>query len=343
MAPKRWGGRRLARLDKQDLLELRLCDLDLSIEGSWVEDLIERVRAELRARGLRFRGHFWISDEWFSPDGVPGVALPFYLFHPRLLRLERQQMFEVEGGTKTECLRILRHEMGHAVQHAWGLQRRRSWQRTFGASSQPYPDWYLPNPASKRFVQHLDGWYAQSHPDEDFAETFAVWLQPRSRWRREYEGWKALAKLEYVDELMDELAGTSATVTTRARPDSLPRLKTRLGEYYDKKRQRYTVERSSIYDRDLLELFSPPTRRNGGESASAFLRRHRRQLRELVARWTGGHVFTLDQVLKDIIVRCRELKLRARGSERQLKLDFAIMLAVHSMRCLYRGRGWHPL
>ena len=25
---------------------------------------------------------------------------------------------------------------------------------------------------------HLDPWYAQSHPDEDFAETFAVWLTP---------------------------------------------------------------------------------------------------------------------------------------------------------------------
>ena len=148
------------KLPKQQLLDVRLCDLDLTLEGSWVEGPIERVLGELAERDLRIRPHFWLSDEWFSPTGVPGVAVPFYLAHPRLMRLERTEMLEVEGGSVSECTMYLRHELGHAVDHAFGLSRKRAWQKHFGRSSTPYPDYYNPNPASRRFVVHLDGWYA---------------------------------------------------------------------------------------------------------------------------------------------------------------------------------------
>ena len=187
---------------KTRLMQLRLCDLGVKLEGTWVEECVERLRDELAERKIRFRQHVWLSDEWFSPAGVPGIAIPFYLAHPRLMRLERSEMLEVEGGTKRECMQILRHEAGHALHHAYTLHRRRKWQRHFGKSSRRYPEFYKPNPASKRYVQHLRLWYAQSHPDEDFAETFAVWLHPRSDWRKQYAGWPALRKLEYVDQLM---------------------------------------------------------------------------------------------------------------------------------------------
>ncbi len=160
------------------------------------------------------RPHAWISSEWFSSDDTPGIAIPFYLAHPRLMRLERKMIIDVEGGTVPECMRILRHEAGHVVQHAYQLQRHRRWQQLFGPSSTRYPRYYRPNPASKNYVQHLRLWYAQSHPDEDFAETFAVWLTPRSNWRRRYEGWPALKKLQYVDELMEEIAGQRPLLRT---------------------------------------------------------------------------------------------------------------------------------
>ncbi len=129
--------------------------------------------------------------------------MPFYLAHPRLARLERKMFKEVEGGTQRQCMQILRHEAGHIVQHAYALHRRRKWQEMFGRSSSPYPESYRPNPNSRDYVQHLPRWYAQSHPDEDFAETFAVWLTPRSNWRQRYAEWPgALEKLEFVDELM---------------------------------------------------------------------------------------------------------------------------------------------
>jgi hypothetical protein len=252
-------------------------------------------------------------------------------------------MLDCEGGTREECLRLLRHELGHAVQHGFQVQRRRTWQRTFGKSSEPYPEYYRPNPASRRYVQHLDGYYAQCHPDEDFAETFAVWLRPRSDWRRRYEGWPAIKKLQYVDELMKDLAGERPVVRSRAKPYSMPTLRRTLRTHYTRKREHYSVGFTDAYDRDLERLFRPAGGRKVGESASAFLRRHRREIRETVCNWTGEYQFTCDQVLKEMIGRCRELKLRAVGSERRLKLDFAILLTMHSMRYLHRGREWHPV
>ena len=339
---KHWG-----KMSDTELMRLRLCDLKLEIQGTWLEGPIGQLYEELKARNLRLRPHMWLSEEWFCPDGIPGIAIPFYLAHPRLMKLERRTMLEVEGGKHAWCMKLLRHECGHAVQHAFRLHRRRRWQKVFGSSSQKYPQFYQPRPTSKDHVLHLYLWYAQSHPDEDFAETFAVWLRPGSAWRRRYAGWPALRKLEYLDALMQELQGTVPPVRSRRRVDSLPTLRKTLGEYYGEKRERFTVGAPDIYDRDLQRLFRSPGDRapfkRRGEAASAFLRRHRREIRQTVAKWTGETQYTLDRVFADMIDRCQELGLRARGAERQLKLDFAILLTVRTMQYLYTARERLPL
>src|SRR5260370_25656418 len=94
------------------------------------------------------------------------------------------------------------------MDHAYGISSRRQWQKVFGSPETEYsPDTYRPRPYSKSFVRHLPNWYAQAHPDEDFAETFAVWLAtPPDQWRQRYRGWKALEKLDYVDTLIHEAA-----------------------------------------------------------------------------------------------------------------------------------------
>ena len=322
---------------------MRICDLGLAVEGTWIEDVVEEVYGELARRGLRLRPHVWFSHEWFSPAGVPGVAIPFYLAHPRLLRLERKQMLEVEGGTHDECVRILRHEFGHALQHAFQLQRRARWREMFGSPSKRYPEYYRPNPASRRYVQHLRLYYAQSHPVEDFAETFAVWLQGPGFWRRRYRGWPALKKLVYVDELMKELRGQLPLVYNRRRVEPLRELRMTLDEYYREKKKNYTTNHPDIYDRDLRRLFSADSSDRRSELASTFLRRNRAEIRQLVARWTGEYQFTLDQVLSDIIGRCRELRLRVRGGERRLRVDFAVLLTVQTMHFLYNRRNWIAL
>ena len=320
------------------LLDLPMCDLYVGLTGGFLEQPIAELTRELEQRGLLFRPHFWLSNEWFTPDGVPGIAIPFYLAHPRLAKLELAQMLEVEGGTREWCMRILRHETGHAIENAYKLRRRKTRQEIFGKSSQGYPRYYSPRPYSRSFVRHLDLWYAQSHPDEDFAETFAVWLTPDSLWEERYRGWPVLKKLKYVDGVMKELRGISPCVTTQEEVDSLPSLKKTLREHYERKRRHYGIDRQLQYDPDLKRLFSAMPSNATKPSAASFLNRFRREVRRKVASWTGEYQYTIDQVLEDMIRRCRELDLRVPVTEEQAKLDFTILLTVHTMNFLRSGR-----
>lgn len=335
----------LSRIAEDKLLQLRLKDLKVSLDGTWVKHCLDDLYEELDQRGLTIRPHVWLSNEWFSPTNSPGIAIPFYLVHPRLMRLEKKQIFDVEGGTTWECMQILRHEMGHVVQNAYQLHRRRRWQRLFGRSSQRYPTHYRPNPASKNFVQHLRLWYAQSHPDEDFAETFAVWLKPRSDWRKRYAGWGALKKLEYVDELMAEIAEQKPVLRTRHIVDPLSRLTDTLEKHYEKKKALYAVKTPKTYDRELHRIFSADPRHHRSLAASAFIRRHRAQIREIVSRWTGEYQLTIDSVLDNMMDRCRELNLRAVGPDRRLKEDFTVLLTAKTVHSLYgrARRQWFAL
>jgi hypothetical protein len=317
---------------------VRICDLGLRVQGTPLERRIVRLHAELEARRIRFRPHCWLTDEWFSPDGVPGIGIPFYLAHPRLIRLERKQVLEVEGGTKDWCMRILRHEAGHALDTAYRLHRRRTWRETFGRYSQPYPDYYHPKPYSKSYVQHLDSWYAQSHPAEDFAETFAVWLKPRSGWRTHYRGWPAMKKLEYVDHLMSEVRRQKPQVVSRRHVAPLRSIRRTLREHYAEKRARYGLDYPNFHDRDLRRLFADPPEQARSPSAAAFLRRIGPELRRAVAQWTGEYQYTINQVLEEMIERCRELDLRVdRHREQQVKRDTLVMLTVQTMNYLHGG------
>jgi Putative zinc-binding metallo-peptidase len=325
-------------LSDEKLLEVRMCDLKLSIEGTELEARIAQLNAELEARGLVFKPHYYLADEWFTPDGVPGIAIPFYLAHPRLARLEQKEMLEVEGGDAESCLRILRHEAGHAIDNAYQLRRRPVRRRLFGNPGIEYPEYYTPKPYSKSFVQHLDHWYAQSHPDEDFAETFAVWLDPQGMWATRYAGWPAQRKLEYMDKLMRELSRKRPVVTSRRTVDPLTRLKKTLGEHYRKKREHYGLDHPDFYESDLRNLFSDSPQYAKNMSAARFVRQIRREVRSTVASFTDSYQYTIDQLLSKIIDRCRELNLRLSEPEETTKIDFMVFLTVQTMNYLHSGR-----
>lgn len=325
----------LYELTDEELLDLRFSDLDLRISGTPLEQRIDRLHREMQQKGIQFRPYFWLSDDWFTPDGITGIAIPFYLAHPRLMRLEGRQMLEVEGGTEAWCMRILRHEAGHAIDNAYRLRRRKRYRQLFGPASQPYPQYYNPKPFSKSYVLHLDMWYAQSHPVEDFAETFAVWMTPRSAWRSQYAGWRALKKLEYVDELMAEICSKKPPVKTRQHVDPVRSLNETLRSHYTKKRAHYAIDDANIYDQDLKRLFTNGS--STGPSAAAFLRKIRPSLRKAVAHWTGQYLYTIDQILGEMIDRCRVLKLRLDRSEREAERDALIMLTMQTMNYLHSG------
>jgi len=306
-------------LSDEQLLSLRFCDLGLSIQGTDLERSIDRLYGELGARGIRFKPHCWLAQEWFSPDGVPGIAVPFYLAHRRLMGLERRFMREVEGGNRNWLMRILRHEAGHAIDSAYRLRRRRRWREIFGPASLPYPDTYRPRPGSRRFVQHLGSWYAQAHPTEDFAETFAVWLKPHSAWRREYAGWPAYTKLEFIDELAAQISTEAPRVTDRSRIEDVADDTRSLREHYDQKFARYRLPRRSGADELLLKVFTtlPPNRRT--PKAVTVIREWRAPLRQQLVASGVFSEYLVHQVLRLVLARCEALDLYLRGPRRELK------------------------
>jgi hypothetical protein len=326
------------RLDDEALLDLRLCDLRLSLSNSGLDQAVLRLYEELRRKDIRFRPHVWLSEEWFSPDGIPGIAIPFYLAHPRLKQLELHQMLEVEGGTREWCMQILRHECGHAYDHAYQFSSTENWVEVFGDRDVEYlPETYRPRPYSKSFVQHLPNWYAQAHPDEDFAETFAVWLSmPAEQWRSQYRGWRALTKLEAVDEMMAYARSHAPVVAKGRRLWEASRSRRTLSKYYSAKRKLYAEDFPDIYDADLRAIFQ--TGERGDEDAARFMRRHRNLLVAAVVRWTGQRKYIGSELLKKLISRCSELALPAPRDHAKLLIELAAYLSALVTNHLHTGR-----
>jgi len=322
----------------ETLLKLRFGSLKLRIEDTPLMDYVEKLYDELEKKGLKyFKPHVWFSDEWFTPDGVPGIAVPFYLGHKRLAKLEESQIYEVEGGAPRSFMKLLRHECGHAIDNAYQLRRRRKRQSIFGNSTEKYDDYYSAKPFSRKFVIHLDSWYSQSHPDEDFAETFAVWLTPRSKWRTRYQGWGAYKKLEYIDELMSEIGSNRPLVRNKIRDHSLSSIRKTLGHHYEQKREHYGSEIPDFYDQDLLRIFATSDESPDAVRAAVFIRGIRREVRRLVGRWTGAYQYTIDQVIFEIIDRCEELKLRMKSDTESSKNNFLVMLTLQTVNHLNTG------
>jgi hypothetical protein len=327
----------LSGLSDAQLLRTRLCDLGLRFPGSPLEARTEFLGKELAQRGIVFRPHLWLSTDWFSPDEVPGFAIPFYLAHPRLQQLETEQMHVAEGGTPRSFRQLMRHETGHALDSAYRLHEREEWQELFGSFAAPYRLRYPIKPRSKRFVRHLDNGYAQSHPAEDFAETLAVWLDPESDWRARYRGWPALDKLEYVDRLMRELGPVTPLVRRRERVEPISTLTYTLGAYYEDKRRRYAVHRARHYDRALRRLFRERTPGTPGLAAAAYLRSARPEIRKLVADRTGAFQYDIDRVLSDMIKRSARLDLVVAPSEARAESRAGRRVAAQVMRYLRQG------
>jgi hypothetical protein len=298
----------LNKLDTTALLRLRFKDLRVDLRQTSLTDELSALHDELVRRNISFKPHAWLSTEWFSPDGIPGIAIPFYLAHPRLSHLERQLMGEVEGGTRRSRQRILRHEAGHAIDTAFGLRRRARWRELFGPASRRYPQAYRVRPVSRRHVQHLGHWYAQSHPTEDFAETFAVWLQPKARWRRDYAGWPALNKLEYVDELMHEIAGQRARNGKREIAAPLNENQRTLAEHYRRRSTDYDPLQHR-YDTWLRRVFTAARIRPQAMPAASYLESKRPALRRRLQRETAAGPYLIEQALRMVTRRSRDLGL----------------------------------
>ncbi|UCE99301.1 MAG: putative zinc-binding metallopeptidase [Planctomycetota bacterium] len=321
--PKNWQ-----QLPDEEILQMRIRDLNVQIQGSALEPLIQRIYDELDSKGISFHPPCYLSDEWLCPDKLPIIGIPFCLAHPRLKNIEQKIMLDVEGGSEKSFMKLLRHECGHALNYAYQLYRRTRWRELFGPFSARYSDSYYFQPYSRRFVIHLDGNYAQAHPDEDFAETFAVWLTPDSKWEQKYRGWPVIKKLLYVDQLMSKIRNQKPLATARQTPPwSASRMTSTLAAHYQRKRRVLGSEFQGFYDDSLKNLFT--TRHSDSPfKASKLLRRHRRQIIDNLSRWTGHRKFDIHQLVNKFIQRCDALELYARTTEPENVIGVTALLTA---------------
>ena len=141
-----------------------------------------------------------------------------------------------------------------------------------------------------------------------------------------------------VDNYMSSIGGKKPLVSSRATTDPLSRIRKTLRTHYQRKREHYGLDYPSIYDNDLRRLFSCDPAHKRNPTAATYLNRIRGELRRSVARWTGEYSYTIDQVVQEMIERCRELKLRVGSSPEDAKRDAMILVAVRTTSFLHEGR-----
>lgn len=340
MTVKSINSEELAQLTDTDILKLRFKDIALQIKGTEIEGYINQLYTELEAKGLTFRPKIFLGDEWFSPEGMNAISVPFYLSNSRMKQLEKTLMLEVEGGTAEWFMKLLRHEAGHCFDHCYRFSKRKKWRDIFGSPNVEYqPETYRPQPYSKSFVKHLDRWYAQAHPDEDFAETFAVWLNPASDWKRVYAKWPvALKKLQYMDQLAAESAKLKSLDEKGRVPSEVSKLTTTLDKYYQRRKKEQADDYPDFYDSDLTKIFNGDINLKKELSAGRFMTKHRKQIVTTVAWATNEKKFTIDSLVKRLRSRCESLNLKLGKSETQTTMEVASFLTSLVKNYLFTGK-----
>lgn len=302
------------------LLSQKISDLELQIPGTRLEALINQLYHELEKAGILFKPRTYLSDEWGCPQNVPVIGIPFYLADLELCKLEGK-LTGIEAETDTEVLMSLRHETGHAFNYLYRLYEKTEWQKVFGKYSQPYREDYGTSPFSARFVRHMPGWYAQKHPDEDFAETFAVWLTPGSDWKRVYKATPALKKLLYVDRTVRRYGRKHIQAASMKLDKPLLELNVTLDNWYksNKKISHSRPELSPVIDEDLRHLF--PSKR--GQNAANILRDNRSHLIGNVNFWTGLDRHILNSLFDEILQKVSSLGLKIESRQTTIRLTSA--------------------
>ena len=289
------------------MLSRKINELSLTIQGTRLEASIIRLYQEMAKAGITFKPKTYLADEWGCPNGVPVIGIPFYLADPELSRLEGR-LAGTEVEEEAEVMMYLRHEAGHAFNYAYRLHARPEWRRLFGQYSRPYKEDYKSVPFSARFVHHLPGWYAQKHPDEDFAETFAVWLPPGSGWREQYADTPALGKLLYVDRMVRRY-GRKPPIVTDEKPDKpVQELSMTLDAWYEtgKAAKRCRLTLHPVINADLRRLL--PAKE--GQPAADVLQANSKQLIRDVNHWTGMNRRVLRSLFDELTGRVRVLGLK---------------------------------
>lgn len=321
----------------------RLRDLNLTIRGTPLEVVLQEFQRELAASGVtKVRPHFYLSTEWGVPFDTISIAIPFYLVRVDLTDFHAERGGLVEGGGPSDMLRYIRHEMGHVVNYAYRLYERADWADQFGDINTPYEEEYRPKPFSIQYVNHLPGWYAQKHPDEDWAETFAVWMTPGLDWRERYANLPALAKLAYCDRVMTDLRDREPVTTAEDADEDVGALDFTLDQYYQASALEHKDAPVNL-DQFLQTIFNGHERGQPTApqlSAAQLIRRAERTLSAEVYRWTGWFPERARRLLRDATERADRLNLTyARDQETAALIALSTFLAAWAMTCINDARA----
>lgn len=324
------------------LLATPVRQFGLKIAGSRLEPIIAEFRAELERVNIRkLRPHFYLSTEWGVPWDSVSIAIPFYLARDDLTALHAEQSY-VEGASRFDVLRYLRHEMGHVVNYAYRLYEREEWVKLFGAITQPYEEEYQPEPFSRRFVRHLPGWYAQKHPDEDWAETFAVWMTPDLDWRADYaDRPEALAKLEYCARTLAALADQEPLLSAEDADEDVSEMASPLAEYYG---TTGGAELPAGLDGSLRAIFEnlgtweDTSTTAPRVPAADLLRRLEQDVPANVYRWTGHFPEHTRALLRHLAVRAEQLQ-QVYPADREWQASLAVTTLVTALAMNHVHRG----
>lgn len=326
--------------ERAEVLAQKISELPLRIEGTILENKINQLYKELEDKGLVFRPSCYLTDEWGCPDGIPIIGIPFYLADNKLSRIEEEYTENLE--TEEEIIIYLRHEAGHAFNYAYELYDTEEWHTVFGPFSRPYVEDYKPNPLSKKYVKHMQGWYAQKHPDEDFAETFAVWLTPGMNWKRKYAGWEALKKLEYIDRMVKEFGSQQPKTAELEQDEPVSDLKESILEYYERTTRKgypkIISQLGTILDGDLREIFEASAEATY-KPAHEFILANRHTFRNSVHYWTGTSIQLIRSLIQFLAERARKAEIfYDPAKEQQYLLQFSAFLLTLAMNYRYTDR-----
>jgi hypothetical protein len=327
------------------LLTTRVCDLDLKFEDTMLSRCINKLYEELAFKKIQFRPRYYFTcegDEWGCPDRVPIIGIPFHLADNRLTRIEKEMGYT--SYDKADLIRLLRHETGHAFNYAYQLYSTPEWKEVFGDFHKTYPVnfKFKFNPYSRNYVRSQGDprYYAQAHPDEDFAETFAVWLTPRSNWRVAYRNWPAVKKLEYIDSVIPTLRFKKPQVVEGPLDSPYTAKTYTLIDYYGENLDDFKDNALGIYDEDLRWIF--PVLSNGGNKhlpAKDLIRKNRRFLIATIASWTGAREKVVAPIVSKFFQRCRDLSLSLPAEDEKYRLASLTALGTTVvMNYLHTGR-----
>ena len=331
-----------ASAEVQEILSKPIQQLGLKLEGSPLERFVQQLYKELDAKGLtRFHPRCYLTDEWGCPNMEPVIGIPFYLADPKLQRLE-SEMNDIEDAR--QIMMYMRHEAGHAFNYAYALYKTQTWRDLFGPFRRAYRENYKPVPFSRQFVRHMEGWYAQKHPDEDFAETFAVWLTPRSNWRKRYKGWGAMKKLLYMDRMGRKLAGSDPVVAHGDTDITVDEMDVTVGEFYQRALKHELTPDELPLETDLRDIFIVSKRRRKNvRPAVELLRENRKILIDKVNYWTGVQRPLVKKLVEAIETKVSDLGLQADTKcELESLTEVTVYATALAMNYINRGKFISP-